>query len=164
MSTKMYNYRLPKADWWVFAKACREYYLVNHPVMEILKASGEGLASYNKITEAVDCFVEYPVNLQLFDEGDTYLVRPLEIGYFFMNHYDKFAPDLTPVTYDNRTDVPPEDEKNKIVAEWVDAKIHNGEYLTFTVMDRDDFISIALDRLMSVLRNTTPTPREEEVK
>lgn len=154
MSTKMHNYRVAKEQWWPFAKACRAYYMEHHPIAKLLREISEAGGTYKKKIDTVNTIVaaEWTVDLQIFDEGDTYLIRPLENGYFFMNNFDQdqwaeFA--LERVSYDNRTDVPPEDEKNAAVADWVDEKILGGEYLIFTVLNRDNFVSICFDELVA---------------
>lgn len=163
MSTKMYNYRIAKERWWPFAKACREHYAAEHPIPQVLRKFGEdggGGRTYKKMMDAIESLVDkdWTVDLQLFDEGDTYIIRPLERGYFFMNQFDQWAEfDLERVYYDNRSDVPPEDEKNEAVAKWVDAKIFDNEYLTFTVLNRDDFRSICFDTLLSKNRAGAPS-------
>lgn len=154
MSTKMHNYRIPKDRWWDFATACRRYYLDNHPItMAALRviadeasAKDTALGRYKAVQQFADTIAtDWTVDLQVFDEGDTYIIRPLEYGHFFMNHHDNFAEfGLEPVFYDNRADVPPEEEKNKAVADWVDGKIEAREYLIYTVLDCEDFTAIGM--------------------
>lgn len=154
MSTKMHNYRIAKDQWWPFAKACRQFYITEHPIAQALNRTrsfeADGYKAYKAMTKTVDAIIstEWTVELQVFDEGETYLLRPLEHGYFFMNHVDQWEPfGVERVTYDSRTDVPPEDEKNEAVADWVDDKILSGEFFVFNVLARDDFMSICIDQL-----------------
>ena len=118
MSIKMYNYRIRKDAWWSFAAAVREFYLAEYPVFKVLAevSEGDGI-TYSKFVEAVDVFRDWTVELQLFDEGDHWLIRPLEQGYFFMNGHEQWVDEfgLETVWYDDRSDVPPEDEKNRPV-------------------------------------------------
>lgn len=154
MSTKMYNYRLPKEQWWPFARACRAFYLAEHPISKLLAQSAlEPGANYGSLRRLVNTLVDsgWTVDLQLFDDGDTWLIRPLEHGYFFLNNASGWSWQfgLERVYYDNRADVPAEDEKNASVAEWVDKKILLGEYLTYTVLDHDTFMSICVDQMLA---------------
>jgi hypothetical protein len=152
MSTKMYNFRLPKEQWWAFAGFCREQYLAEHPMCQLLRTMAERGNGYRVMMNAVDAIVsdEWTVELQLFDEGDTWLIRPLERGHFFMNRADQWADgyDIEKVYYDTRSDVPPEDEKNKLVAEWVDRQIDSGMYLTFSLLNKLVFNMICLNALL----------------
>jgi hypothetical protein len=163
MSTKMHNFRIPKSQWWGFATACREYYMGNYPIMEVLNelVIRKGASAYKQISDIVDILAKndtgYTVDLQLFDEGDTYLIRPLEQGWFFSNNCADFAAgfNLAQVTYDNRSDVPPEDEKNRAVAEWVDKQIDARQYFIYSVLHRDDFMTIAINTLIAGDKATT---------
>jgi hypothetical protein len=160
MSTKMHNFRIPKDQWWDFAAACRSFYMENYPMLNVLNeiVARQGASAYRKISDIVDIMTRgdtgYTVDLQLFDEGDTwgdtYLIRPLEQGWFFSNNCDDFAAgfNLTQVNYDNRSDVPPEDEKNEAVAKWVDKQIDDKQYFIYNILHRDDFMTIAIDALI----------------
>lgn len=153
MSTKMHNYRLSKDSWWDFAMACRQFYQAKHPVMEVLKAISDTpkFSSYVKMTKAVDVLIdaEWTADLQVFDEGDTLILRPLEHGYFFMNNADEWAGfGLERVYYDDRSDVPPEDEKNRIVSQWVDEKVFAGQYMVLNLLSRSDFHSFCFDQML----------------
>jgi hypothetical protein len=154
----MYNYRVRKDQWWDFARACREVYLNNHPLMQLLKSAADrgddAMSSFKKLSKTVDALerAEMIVDIQIFDEGDTYILRPLERGYFFMNNVHEWSGFLDEVTYDDRADVPPEEEKNKVVAQWCDEKISSREYLMFNVLSRDDFMNVAVGVLL-------PAPR-----
>lgn len=152
MSTKMYNYRLSKEQWWPFAKACRECYHSEHPMAQVLHTLAERGASWRTMLNAVDSIIddEWTVDLQLFDEGDAYIIRPLERGCFFMNNADQWLEfGIERVYYDTRSDVPPEDEKNRAVAEWVDEKINSGEFLVFSVLNRHSLESICIDKVIA---------------
>lgn len=143
----MYNYRIPKDQWWSFCKAVRDYYLAHHPVMQIVRSikAKDGVGLYTTVSRVADALGDWTVDLQLFDEGDTYLIRPLEHGYFFLNKREKFSDgfDLADVFYNNSTDVPPEEEKNKKVSQWSDKKIRAREYLMYPLLNKDDFMDYA---------------------
>lgn len=165
MSTKMHNYRVNKEQWWAFATTCRRYYREHYPIAEVLRElvdrsdDSARMDTFKRVQRVVEAFTgsnDWTVSLQVFDEGNTYLVRPLEQGWFFANELARWSSDfvVTPVSYDNRSDVPPADEANKVVAQWCDARIEAKEYLLFTVLDREDFISIAIENLVQGGRNS----------
>lgn len=159
MSRVMYTYRLPKCVWWEFASACRKAYAEEHPIPMIMtkaaqsarELSAEDKASkLGSILEAIRKSDEWMVDLQLFDEGDTYLIRPLERGYFFLNNHERWTRrfGLEPVFYDDRSDVPPEQEKNRDVSLWCDDKIERGEYLLYQVVEQDNLSNTVFNILM----------------
>jgi glutaredoxin 2 len=65
--------------------------------------------------------------------GEDWLFRVLGQGYYFMNNWDKF--DVTPVFYDNRTDIPLEHEPNEEIADWLDIQIRQRNYLVNPIVD-----------------------------
>lgn len=160
MSTVMYSYRLPKDRWWDFARACRTAYLDEHPLPMAFSMSSKSAQNLDpkgkaerlgKILDTIKNLDEWMVDLQLFDEGDTYLIRPLERGYFFLNHHraweDNFG--LEPVFYDDRSDVPTEQEPNREVSRWCDEKIEAGEYLLYSVISEDALSNIVFDNILN---------------
>ena len=143
----MYNFRVPKERWWEVAASVRRYYMQNHPIAQALTKMVGDKVENPKFFEAVDKLTpEWLVDLQLFDEGDTWLIRPLERSYFFMNNADRWG--VERVTYDDRTDVPPEEEKTKAVAVWVDEQIDAHRYFVFSVLTREDFLDLWFDRVV----------------
>lgn len=138
----MYNYRVAKAQFWPFAKACREFYMSTHPILKALASVDPCKTEYSDFAKSVDKLApEWTIDLQLFDEGDSYLIRVLESGYFFMkNAAEWLSFGLEHVTYDDRCDVPPEDEPNKAVAVWCDERIDAREYLMYPLVSRDDMM------------------------
>lgn len=147
----MHNARVSKDQFWEFAAEVRRVYLEEHPAVQLFRSGVFQKVKYNDLMKSLtdnDDFVE----LQLFDEGDAWLIRPLEVGWFFINKLDKGAWDkwgVTAVTYDNRCDVPPEDEKNRMVADWMDEQIEARRYLVFNVLHKDDYRQIYLDIVTS---------------
>ena len=157
MSTRMYNYRIGKERWWEFANKCRAYYMSSHPLATLVDSVSK--KTPNEILDVMDkmsTFIrdtELTCDLQLFDEGDTYIVRPLENGYFFMNNHTRWTEfGLEPVFYDDRSDVPAEQEKNREVSLWCDERIHASEYLVFPLFSEDMLISRMLDALIPTSR------------
>lgn len=156
----MYNYRIPRSRWWEFASYCRGHYQLHHPVAQVLRKltfAGDKLSSaFAEATKAVDELVGqgWTADLQLFDEGGSLLIRPLERGYFFMNNFEEhWKPfGMTEIFYDNRSDVPPSEELNKAIAAWVDQKILDGEYLTYSLISGDDLKNMCLDNFLAQVR------------
>lgn len=155
MSTRMYSYRITKERWWELADDVRRSYLEKHPICEVLESIAREVdplieSPYVKMVKIADTFDrDWEVELQLFDEGETLLIRPLESGYFFMNNSDRWIElfGLEKVYYNDSVDVPPEDEKNKFIAEWVDKRIDEGLYTVFKVITRHDLHAKAIDTL-----------------
>lgn len=154
----MYSYRLPKDKWWEFANECRRFYEENHPVASmILRAAHKARslppedksAKLVDILDAVHKAQEWTVDLQLFDEGDTYLIRPLERGWFFLNSHEQWRTrfGLEQVFYDDRSDVPAEQEPNRDVSLWCDDKIARGEFLLYQVVTEDSLSSAVFDAI-----------------
>lgn len=149
MSTKMYLYRIPKDRWKDFTLVCRGAYLNNHPLMQLLKFVDDHgdspLDSFKQVSETISALdhADMTVDLQVFDEGDAYIIHPLERGYFFINNAREWGEFLDEFTCDNFTDVPLE-EKNKVVAQWCDDKVSRNEYFTFNALSRDDFLEFRL--------------------
>lgn len=154
MSVKMYNYRINKDDLWQFVLGCREFYMQNHPLHVALreKARDEGFSSkvFTSIKKHSD---ELTMDVQLFNEGETYLVRILESGWFFLNKLSEIAEAtgiaIEKVFYDNRTDVPPEDEKNAAVADWCDEMINTRQYLTVELVSIGQLKMMMLDVVLN---------------
>lgn len=148
MSRVMYSYRLPKDRWWDFARDCRDFYAEKHPLSAAVSRAASSAARLSpeeragalvRMLDLIRKADEWFVDLQLFDEGDTYLIRPLERWYMFLNHHARWTQEfgLEPVFYDDRSDVPPELEKNREVSLWCDDKIARGEYLLYQVVTED---------------------------
>lgn len=159
MSRVMYSYRLPKERWWEFAQSCREAYAASHPLSVIILRVAhsardlppdEKASKMVSILDIISKLGEWTIDLQLFDEGDTYIIRPLERGYFFLNNHTQWVTEfgLEPVFYDDRSDVPAEQEGNREVSLWCDAKIARGEYLLYQVITEDSLSQAVFDALM----------------
>lgn len=157
MNVVRYNYRIHKALWSDFTQVCRETYLNDHPLMQLLKFVADHgdnpLDSFKQVSETVNSFdsIHVSSDIQVFDEGDTYIIRPLELGYFFINNAREWGEFLNEITYGKGTDVQPEEEKNKVVSQWCDEKISRGDYFIFNVLSRDDFTDFAA-RTLSLFR------------
>lgn len=157
MSRVMYNYRIDKARWWELARDVREVYAEHHPaalaVKKVTPTDSAGtlnhLNALDKVVDALDK-ESLTVDLQLFDEGGSYIVRPLERGWFFFNNAQRWVDgfSLERVFYDDRGDVPADQESNRKVSVWCDQKIADGEFLIFPVLTRDSLHLMGLDRVL----------------
>ncbi len=74
------------------------------------------------------------MELQIFDEGQTWLVRPLERGHLFDNSFRAQRWPVRLVRCDDRTDIPVRDRRNRQVAQWVDEQITAERYLLCSII------------------------------
>lgn len=155
MSIRFYAYRIRKDCWWDFARACHEFYLSYCPLMVLVKAATEGktveeqIENFSKIQETLNK-ADLATELQLFDVGEHYIVRPLENGWFFKNQDAEWIREfgLERVFYDDRSDVPTEEEPNREIALRCDDLIERGEYLMFSVISNDDALKWCLNQML----------------
>lgn len=137
MSTVLYAYKVHKSDFWNVFDDIREYYKSNYIILGALKAAkNEGYFDTMKMLKSF--FAEETINrqdtrLQLFDFEDCWIFRVLEPGYYFMNNSHEFNIEL--IQYDNRTDVPPEDKPNELIADQIDMMIDSGHYFLVPLID-----------------------------
>lgn len=145
----MYNYRTPKTTWWETHAQMRRFFLHDWPFMQQVRSEDLSRESWKSVSKLVDALAEHlDLDIQVFDEGETYLLRPLVTRLMrdhFMAHYGQW--NLEPVWLDNRTDVPPEHEKNYAVATWTEAAIKARRYFVVTVLDERDFADVFFQRL-----------------
>jgi len=141
MSTKMYCYRIEKDQLWPFLDRVRQYYLDREGICQLLKTFEQSLEGLDKaMLYATDR--DFHVDVQLFDEGKTWLFRILEAGYFFMNSQKKQFPEIEQVFYDDRTDVPDECLKNEEAADWVDEQLRQRHYLMAPIISQKSMMDI----------------------
>lgn len=167
----MYALRVAKADWWDVAGRIRVFYQQNHPVLKEARVLARMLAEGaprdpdGKLTyetrkaiggavrttaEAVKHhrlgWEEETVEVQLFDDGDTWLLRMCDRyggrgGSLLHGELDRF-PELTEVFYDGRVDDVPEDPaeraRNHAVTRQVDEWINTDRYLLYPVVTAAD--------------------------
>lgn len=155
MGTVMYSYRLAKDDFWPTLLVVRQYYLDNWPPLLIFREAcylqdgrSGAIETLRRVEEEVKDH-EHLVDVQVFDEGTHYLIRPLEQGHFFTNNADHW-PELVPVFYDTRTDDPRTDDPNPLTeherrrtAEWTDKQIKLRKYLIYPLISKRDYADIA---------------------
>jgi hypothetical protein len=154
MSTVMYAYRIAKDDLWPFVESVRRLYATQSELgmagsklaAAFIEADRRAepdeqqldriISSFDQLTESMDS--EQTVELVLYDEGDTWLFRVAERGWFFLDHHDEHDWPITPVFYDNRSDdMFAETEANYEVARWMDRQAMARRYLLASVFDRD---------------------------
>lgn len=159
MSRVMYSYRLPKEAWWEFARECRKVYAASHPVARVMVQAAQAAramppdAAMSKLADilaAISKMDDWMVDLQVFDQGDTWLVRPLERGYFFLNNHGPWVSEygLEPLFYDDRSDVPLSEEGNRDVSVWCDTQVAAGDYFLHTVMSEDSLSSMVFSAIL----------------
>lgn len=166
MSTRLYTFRVDKAIWWPTLESIRAVYLAEYPMAAAIRSAAEAAAEKAARAEdptdarisamrEVDVIARgytkdpeqgYSVDFQVFDEGDTWLVRPLEHGYFLLGSHERW-PELIPVFYNNSTDVPPEQKANRQVADWVDEQILAHRYFVVPVLTRSEYRDIGWSAL-----------------
>ena len=142
MSTVMYAYRVPNKQLWLFLDAMRAFYVEHnmaYTVMGEIARRADREAAFAQARQWAGQ-VDLHVSVQLFQDGATWLLRVLENGYFFLNHWEQFAAYVTPVFYDDRSDVSPAEEANAPIAERLDALIANRYYLLAPLIDKDELL------------------------
>lgn len=170
MSTVMYNFRVSKQNWWETIAAIRKYFLAHYPPINIIREAVEEKAkrSDGETTSAIYDVAEqmgekFELEFQVFDEGETWLLRPLRwrFDHFTIFSYKNWGIDIKPVFYDNRSDVPEEEERNARVVEWCEEKIKTRQYFTVPVVDQDDFTDIVITNLFFKEKQPDRVPTRE---
>jgi hypothetical protein len=141
MSTVMYCFRIKKEELWPFCDNLRAFYKENSLISFLIKIAGKQKFNNNKetISKTLEAIKndKYHVDLQLFEENkSTWLFRVLEYGYLFMNSYTQFD-QIKPVFYDDRSDVPEDQEANLSIAEQIDAFAEVKQYFIVPIIDED---------------------------
>ncbi len=143
MSILMHCYRIKKTDWWDFFDEVCNYYINDSLTM--------GLAiAYQKEESGHDFWKfcqnnENHISIQLFDFGDNWIFRVLESGYCFANKHKELFPELGEVFYDDRSDIPLEDEANEAIADKIDMLLRQRKYFIASIIDSDLLFSIPFD-------------------
>jgi len=142
MSTVMYCYRVPNVQLWPFLDALRAYYAEQNMAYTVMGEIARQADLDTALPHARQwaAHTELHVTVQLFQDSDTWLLRVLESGYFFLNHWQQFAAYVTPVFYDDRSDVAADEEPNAPIAEWLDAQIAGKRYLLAPIIDTDELL------------------------
>jgi hypothetical protein len=131
MSTVMYCFRIKKEELWPFCDNLRTFHREEAIIFQLLeKAKTKEIHNF-----ASD--IHYHVNLQLFEENEnTWLFRVLENSYLFLNNWQQFN-QIESVFYDDRSNMPEEQEGNLAIAEWVDTLLKAKQYFTVPIIDKD---------------------------
>lgn len=152
MSTVLYGGRVPRKRFWDFVLNVRLYYLDNHP---IYKAFNESPKKYYDLLlkEEKSLLIDESVELQVFEESQrTYFIRPLENGYFFTNHLDKF-PHFTEAYYDGR--VGERKNLNEKQVDRIDSMIASGIYFICNLISTE---VVARDAMVRDFKRKTLVP------
>lgn len=140
MSTVMYAYKVSQKDLWETLKNIRNFYQENHAAFLLVKKLNEAAKPKETIGEqyfaAVDRISkQFTVTFQMFLIDNEWYFRVLSSDYFFMNNHTKF--NVTPVWYDNRTDIPEECKDNEKYADIMETMIYNKQYFLCPIVDKD---------------------------
>lgn len=134
MSTVMYCYWVDRGSEFELANKVRkflwqEYFIFNVPHDNL----------NNLIQLLIKYEGKYDINMQLFPVlPDRYLVRFLTSSFVIENNHELLG--LEPCFYDDRTDVPPEDEENEKYANRVDELIKDKKYYIIPIVEELDII------------------------
>ena len=140
MSTVMYVYRVSDAELWPAIDQIKTWYEASHLVCQLTAKLAvihptppEDYRRWRELAKDP----EWHVNLQLFREADgNWLFRVLENSFMFLNGWEKIGALITPIFYDDRSDMPEAWEANEVIADWCDAQIQAEHYLTAAIVDQ----------------------------
>ncbi len=172
MSVRLYTFRITKALWWDTLASIRGVYLAEYPIAQAMTVMANALiekaetdrsgdiATKLQMLSLLDTFSDtytkdpdegWSVEFQVFDEGDTWLIRPLERGSFLLGRHERW-PELQPVFYDTRTDEPSVNvPANRATSEWVDEQIKAHRYFVVPVLSREDYRDIGWGRFIGTV-------------
>ncbi len=143
MSTVMHCYRINKTNWWNFFDKMRDHYIENSITIKLARAYQKEESNRDFWKFCRDS--ENHVSVQLFDFDDDWIFRVLESGYYFANKHRELFPGLEEVSYDDRTDIPPENEANEAIADRIDVLMKQKRYFVAYIIDFDLLFSIPFD-------------------
>lgn len=149
MSAVLYMVRIKKADFWSFVEKYRQFCIRTHFFRkEVLQGHRDYIeyekstswkTTYTKLEKAFERHKDQTIELQLFEiQKGYYHIRPLEQFNTLWNNFDKEGWPVKPVVYDNRTEVPKEERKNKRIACKVDELIRQRKYLICSIVSAED--------------------------
>lgn len=159
MGIAAYYFRIDKSDFWSFAAQLREFYAANSVLGMMAAHAADQIVAADDVDAKMALLTrwqdevkpkldEVTCDLQLFDEGDSWLIRVLEAGYLFLNSYEKQNWPLEPVFYNDKTDMPPGMLERKPTIDWVDEQINLRRYLMYPVISVNDADQTVLTRLL----------------
>jgi len=142
MSTVMYCYEISKRNTWKFVEQLKDFYKENgFSPKKLHENIKDGKITMHEVLETLNNIKDdVKVELQLFDNGRTWIIRILESGYLFMNKQEAYFPELKQLFYDDRADKPDDISnadyaKNAIIAEWVDSQLQERHYMIIPITD-----------------------------
>lgn len=143
MSTVLHCYKVSKKHFWPVVDEVRGLYKSNHTSYRLVESmSAKCTAEPGAYWDAMKRLKgddELTTCLQLFDPNKPYwLFRVLSADYYFMNTIQvSLAPLVTPVFFDDRTDIPKDHRCNKHTANWIDNQITARRYMLVPIVDTD---------------------------
>lgn len=146
MSIVMYCWRIKKGDFWPTTRKLRQDAFDNHSAMHVaseirqrllkrepgfntFKAQAEWDQVMKEIYQADETGL---LALQIFDEGRTFLIRPIYFNMNFREAVKRLELPLKGVWYDGR--VGEGSRGGEAKADWLDDKISSGEYFIYVVL------------------------------
>lgn len=140
MSYKMYLFQVKKGEEFSFVDDLRKLVL-----SEFTPSFKDGKDKIKYADMVQDNKDEQEKELQFFsvshpDYQNVYLVRVMEAGYRIHNYLWKQK--VPTCNYDDRTDVPAEDEGHKEIADEIDALIDQRHYFIIPVVSVTDLLRI----------------------
>lgn len=157
MSTVMYCWRVKKKDFWPTMHTLKQDALKNHGAMVVAAELRRKLLS-QQIDTVSRAQVEYDEDMQrvfqadntgllamqIFDEGRTWLVRPLYCGFSLEEQIQRLKLPFREVWYDGRVGEGSPGGETK--ADWLDDRIASGEYLVHIILGvREPFNAVVFD-------------------
>lgn len=149
MSTVMYCWRIKKKDFWETVHRMKQDALHHHGAMTLAAGLRRKLmANQINVSQAQTEYDEEMWNmfnadhdgllaLQVFDEGRTWLFRPLYHGFGFRDQIERLELPIKEVYYDGRSG----DRSHYTTyekASWLDEKIMAGEYLIHIILGKQE--------------------------
>jgi len=153
MSTVMHCFRIPKKQADNFINVTREFFLSQDLLnMIVCNVAHEWHTEEKNYLEAIKMLTEgdmdETVDAQFFDRGSYWIVRVLSNGYLFLNNWTKVAEQvegMTPVFYDNRSEVPKAQRKNKKIARWIDEQITAERFYMRSIISRNNIDELLMN-------------------
>ena len=80
--------------------------------------------------------LEWSIEIQVFKTTSGIIYRVLELGYGLKNKMWKEKVVFPTCDYDDRTDIPKDDEKNEAVVDEIETMIEKGMYYLVSISDK----------------------------
>lgn len=170
MSAVFYGYRVGKDSFWEMHAALREAYLAEHWLAQVAtklwpRTSEDTARRLLKRLDEKEVQDRAATEIQLFDEGTSYVIRPLEWahGGFFHNQLERLSlPKVSSVHYDDRSDLSDEELSHKETVDWVEAQIRRGRYFVVPLIAVSDWRDLLTRQVADGVPDNAYDDREAE--